>query len=142
MEKMEVFIIKKVMDKVLKGIALLLFLIAISKFVIWLKTDEPISRLSILYIAAIIALLMYRKKWTFISLLVLLTLPFIGDFYSANYSSGLSPFNFTGSIYSWLSSIGSNWNYSVMLFPRYFSVILVILLLLPASRTLYGFGKK
>lgn len=127
------------MDKLLKGIGIFLLLIGFLKLVVWYRTDVPISRLSMIYILSMVTMLFIRKKWTYFCLLLILTLLFVGDFYSANYSFHLTPFNYTSSLNEWVDSFDSNLNYYLMSFPRFFSAIVFIILLIPSSRVQYGF---
>ena len=129
------------MNIILKLLAILFGVIVILKTIIWFKTDEPISRLSILYLMSLIIFLLYKRKWSYFILLGITTFPTISQILYKNYS-GTYPFDYTGSIYRWLSSFDSNLNYYFIQFPVYFSVIVIVILLIPASRKLYGFGRK
>jgi hypothetical protein len=121
------------MNTVLKSLAIFI------GGLVMLKTDEPISRLSILYLISLILLLLYKKKWSYFVLLAVTTFPIV---FQINYYNHSGIHSIIQVLYRWLSSFDSNLHDFILQFPVCFSIILMALLLLPATRNVYGFGKK
>lgn len=129
------------MKVVLRILSVFLVLMVLLKIVFWMRFDIPIGTKGVLYLLALIGVLNYYSKWTYILLWGLILMPAV---YRVMYFefSGYSPFLFTDSLY-----IGLRDNYEALahvLFsiPKYFYVLLGVLFVLPMTVRLYWNGKQ
>lgn len=130
---------KQVKNILLIYISLVLVII-LFKFVLWVKIDYPIGRLSIVYLLSLIAVLKFRNRITFVLLWLLAILPFAWRILEYNIS-GSTSFEYTYVFYQYLYDDYSKTAQFFIHFPYYFSILLCLTTLPKTVRLLYGMTK-
>ena len=129
------------MKNVLNIASLFFVLIILLKVILWLKSDFPINRPSILFLLLIVILLQIRNRITYLLLLAAMVYPFFHRHFNA-YMSRNTFEDFTYSIAYSIKLSNHDWHVTLLNAPFYFYVIMAIILLFPQAIKLYGFGKR
>ena len=116
----------------LNGLALVIAAIMLLKLVVWLATDYPISRGSMLILAGFVVFLSIKKWYTFILLVCLVVSCWIYKFFHAP-SSGYLVVDFMSSI---RNADGSIIRF-LMYFQEVFYMVMVAMILLPWTWKVY-----
>ena len=127
----------KTTSKILYFLAICLALIFITKIIYWLKTDEPISRGSMLILALYILFLTIRNKYTFF-LLGGLAIFCLAYKYTHLHWSDYLIVDFMASFRKPMSSI----NKVFLNIPFIVYLLTLFLLILPTTRKLYFNSKR
>lgn len=122
----------KIISILLKSLAIFLTLIFIAKIIYWLKTDEPISRGSLLILVLFITSLTIRNPFTYI-LLGGLALFCFGYKIENVHISGYLIVDFMASFSQPRSSICDEFYY----LPYFVYLLVLFLMIFPATRKLY-----
>lgn len=129
------------MKKVINVLTLFFVLIVLLKVVLWLKTDFPIHRPSILFLLFIIFLLQVRNRITYFLFLAAMIYPFFHRHFNAYFTRNTFE-DFTYSIAYSLKLSDHYWHVKLLNAPFYIYVIMAVIFLFPQTMRLYGFGKK
>ena len=116
----------------LNGLALVIAAIMLIKLVVWLATDYPISRGSMLILAGFVVFLSIKKSYTFILLVCLLVFCWFYKLFHAP-SSGYLVVDFMSSI---RNADGSIIRF-LMYFQEVFYMVMVVMILLPWTWKVY-----
>ena len=123
--------------KITSILALFLALIFIAKIIYWLKTDEPISRGSMLILALYILFLTIRNKYTFFLLGGLGIFCIVYKYTHFNWS-GFLVVDFMASLRKPMGSL----NKVVLYTPFVVYILSLFLLILPTTRKIYFNSKS
>ena len=127
----------KITSKILYFVALCLALIFIAKIIYWLKTDEPISRGSMLILALYILFLTIRNKYTFFLLEGLGIFCLIYKYTHFNWS-GFLFIDFMASLRKPMGSLSK----VVLHTPFVVYILSLFLLILPTTHKIYFNAKR
>lgn len=122
----------KITSFILNSLTIFLATIFITKIVFWLKTDEPISRGSMLILALFIVLLTVRNKYTYF-LLGGLVLSCMIYKYTYHNCSGYLIVDFTASIRQHLRLFKK----LLYTLPYVIYFLILVLMIFPSTRKLY-----
>lgn len=122
----------KITSKILYILAFFLAIFFIVKIIFWLKTNEPISRGSMLILALFIIFLTVRNKYTYM-LLGGLAIFCIAYKYTYHHLSGYLIVDFTSSL---------RLNSTIRKIPFVVYNLILLLMIFPSTIKLYFYSKK
>lgn len=127
----------KIIEYSLKFLAIILILIIVLKLIIWLISDVPISRGSLLILSAYSSFLILKNKYTYFLLVSLMIFCVVYKVLNNN-KSGYLIVDFLSSIFHINKSIDKQ----LFLIPYIFYFVTFFVMLLPVTRHIYFKKKK